>query len=495
MLRSYLKNLHISFAYLLSFSSLMALGVESAFAMQEEKNMEFLPTMIIKKDQNWEGAAQDHNKTACRFEQMIKDMNVKDIPPIQKDDFTYVQLITKHREFAMLCDEISELKKKGSDISVKKTEAEQKLIELYGPFQIQFQSDRVIQKVQKLLKTSDKLTICLGCGGSPQKENCPDPHDNVVTIDRDLKKKPDLVVNFFSPSFVSVVQETLLKAKIGKIVLEALPPEIILDETFLKTLKNLSSKGTELIFNDFCYFTSLDKEYFSNQELCMYERHGPFHAVAMNDEEEINEETKIEQLDLSSSKPSEENSVFIPIEKEHIIMTLMNRYKFMRDLFEPFGFYIKPFYFPTINAKKLDYNDDRFLPKSPNPKENASPYLWTGVFNPMQKLIEIGNNNIFNLVPLEQLIPTLLTPFEKVESTPIENKKPKPCKKKVNKKITTIKIEKTDLNTKSVDKILQFIEGDDKKKGNNNRSIKTRKKKKTNNNDMQKKEEKKNEKK
>ncbi len=449
MFRSYLKNLHISLAYLLSFSSLMALGTESVFAMKEEENKESPPpTMVIKKDQNWdldwEVAAQNHIKTAGRFEQMIKDMNVKDIPPIQKDGFTYVQLITKHREFSKLCEEISELKKKGSDISVKKKGAELKLIELYGPFQIQFQSDRFLQKLQKLSKTSGSITICLGCGCSSKKEDCPDPHDDVITIDRDPEKGPDLIANFFSPSFVSVVQNTLLKVKIGKIVLECLPPEIILDETILKKLEELSSKGTELIFNDFCYFTALDKKYFNNQEFCMYERHGPFHAVAMNDEEETNEETQAEQLplDLSSSKSSEESSVFSAIDKEHIIITLINRYMLMKALFEPYGFYINPFYFPILNEKDLDYASDSLLPKSPHPKENASPYLWTGVFNSKQKWIEIGNNNIFKFVPIEQL-----TPFEKVESTPVENKKTKSRKKNINKKITTIKIEKNDINT------------------------------------------------
>jgi hypothetical protein len=423
----------------------MALGTESVFAMKEEENKESPPpTMVIKKDQNWdldwEVAAQNHIKTAGRFEQMIKDMNVKDIPPIQKDGFTYVQLITKHREFSKLCEEISELKKKGSDISVKKNGAELKLIELYGPFQIQFQSDRFLQKLQKLSKTSGSITICLGCGCSSKKEDCPDPHDDVITIDRDPEKGPDLIANFFSPSFVSVVQNTLLKVKIGKIVLECLPPEIILDETILKNLEELSSKGTELIFNDFCYFTVLDKKYFNNQEFCMYERHGPFHAVAMNDEEETNEETQAEQLplDLSSSKSSKESSVFSAIDKEHIIITLINRYMLMKALFEPYGFYINPFYFPILNEKDLDYASDSLLPKSPHPKENASPYLWTGVFNSKQKWIEIGNNNIFKFVPIEQL-----TPFEKVESTPVENKKTKSRKKNINKKITTIKIEKT----------------------------------------------------
>lgn len=86
----------------------------------------------------------------------------------------------------------------------------------------------------------------------------------------------------------------------------------------------------------------------------------------------------------------------------------------------------------------------------------------------------------------------MLTSFEKVEPTPVEDKTPKPRKKKENPRIKTVKTEENHINKKSVDKILQFIERDDKKKENNNNGhIKKGKKKKGRNKNMQKKEEKK----
>jgi len=497
----YLKSFHASLVYLLSFSSLIAVSPELGFAMDQKKIDEnekentknAIPKIVKIENQNldldWGTFAEDHKKTAVRYEQMLQDMRVEDIPSAKEDALTYAQRILKHRELSTLCEEVEERNKKGLDISDKKNEVEQKLTELYGPLKIEFKPLGILQKIIALRKISNDLTLVLGKGN--------DLFDKAIIINSDSETNPDIIANFFAPSFVPTILQLFKGKKFEKIIVENHSPKFFLDGIFLETLKKLSSKDTKLIFNDCCYFTILGKEYFNNQELCMYERHGPFHAVAMTDEEEEekNEETQIEQLslDLSSSKPSEENSVFRAIDKEHIIITLINRYKLMRDLFEPYGFYINPFYFPLINEKELDYASDSLLPKSPYPKENASPYLWTGVFNPTQKLIEIENNNIFNLVPLEQLIPTLLTPFQKVESTPVESKKTKLRKKKVNKKITTIKIEKTDLNTKSVDKLLQFIEGDDKKKGNNNRSQKIRKKKKGKNTNIQKKEEKKNE--
>lgn len=406
MLRPYLKNLHISFTCLLSFISLIAVSPELGFAMDQEKTEEnaIPPRVLVKNDWNldWGVVAQKYKKTAIRYEQMLQDMRVEDIPSTKEGALTYAQRILKHRELSTLCEEIEELNKKGLDISDKKNEVEQKLTELYGPLKIEFQPLEILRKIIDLRKISDDITLCLGCGSAPNKKDCHDPHDKVFTINSDPETNPDIIANFFAPSFVSTIQELFKGKKFEKIILEYLPPEIILDEIFLKNLEKLSSKGTELIFNDCCYFTVLGKKYFKTQELCMYERHGPFHAVGMIDEEEEerNEETQVEQLplDLASSKPSEENSVFIPIEKEHIIITLINRYKLMQALFEPYGFYIYPFYFPVLSEKELDYASDSLLPKSPYPKENASPYLWTGVFNPMQKWIEIGNKNTFKLV-------------------------------------------------------------------------------------------------
>ncbi len=232
MLLPYLKNLHISLAYLLSFSFLTTLSMESGLAMEQEKIEEnaIPPRVLVKNDWNldWDVVAQKHEKTAVRYEQLLQDMRVEDIPSTKKSALTYAQRILKHRELSTLCEEIGVLSKKGLDISDKKNEVEQKLTELYGPLKIEFQPLGLFKKLIDLRKISDNITLCLGCGSAPNKKDCPDPHDKVFTVNSDSETNPDIIANFFSPSFVSTIQQLFKGKKFEKIIVENHSPKFLL---------------------------------------------------------------------------------------------------------------------------------------------------------------------------------------------------------------------------------------------------------------------------
>jgi hypothetical protein len=163
MSRHYLKNLRVSLIYLLSFSSLIAASPELSFAMDEEKDeyenesrKKTIPENVKIEDQNldldWDVVAKNHEKTAARFEQILKDMEVQDIPSTKEGGLTYAQLILKHREVSTLCEEIAELNKNNVDISIQKNEIPKKLTELYGPLTVEFNPLGILKKIIALRK-------------------------------------------------------------------------------------------------------------------------------------------------------------------------------------------------------------------------------------------------------------------------------------------------------------------------------------------------------
>lgn len=253
----------------------------------------------------------------------------------------------------------------------------------------------------------------------------------------------------------------------------------------------------EIIFNDCCHFISLDQTCFSEQELSEFGRAGPFHAVTISMEVEVEGKkysTYIEQeTPLSSSlivrDLNKEELGCSELTKDDRINTLVHRHPYMANLFGFHGFKVYVFKFPTNELMQPDFTNDSLVPQTPYPKPDASPYLWKAVFNPENKPLDTETNDFLKSLELNALRPVSLEEFASIILTP-EKKKFKPRKKKINNKIKiTTTTEKNDLNTKSVDEILKSFKEDDKKKRNNNIvSIKKEKKKKGNNKNIIKKE-------